>query len=226
MVNGQKTVLAQNVIYTGPVKALRTLLPEGILRTKALQKLSKNTYWTSICLDLLHEKAVSTSEAMHILNGTTEDELGPCAGSFQPPVEIDGQVRQYSQWISFVDDESAEDTEVIGTVLKKIKRQIQRAYPDCMDNLQFERISVVNSYAGNGDLKLSGNLTLPTVKNLWIGSASISTQTNLISALLQAEMIAAALGCHPLGTQVEFHAGKEMQLEQPEEPELSSETSP
>jgi hypothetical protein len=202
-VNGQKTIQAQNFIYCGPVKNLKSLLPEGTLSPRALLKLSKSEYWTAVCLDLFHNHQVTESTAMHVLNGTTQDDLGPCVGKFLSPIDNNGEINQYSQWLTFIGDEEAEDTEVIGAALKKIKRQIKRAYPNALENLKFERILVVPSYSGNGELKVSANQTLPDVENLWIGSPQMHQQKNLLGALLQAELVVSSLGCHPLGVQIE-----------------------
>jgi hypothetical protein len=97
-----------------------------------------------------------------------------------------------------MEDEEAEDTELVGAALKKIKRQIKRAYPDALENLKFERILVVPSYSGNGELKLSANQTIPSLENFWVGSAQMHQQKNLLGALLQAELITSALSCHPM----------------------------
>ncbi len=197
-VNGQKNIQALNFVYCGPVKALRLLLPEGALNAKALQKLAKNDFWTAVGVDLLHNHQVTDLQNMHILNGTTQDDLGPCVGQFHPAAELNGETLQYSQWLTFLEDEEAEDTELVGAALKKIKRQIKRAYPDALENLKFERILVVPSYSGNGELKLTGNQTIPGLENLWVGSAQMNAQKNLLGALLQAELITSAMGCHPL----------------------------
>ncbi|GIL17290.1 MAG: hypothetical protein BroJett040_10410 [Oligoflexia bacterium] len=202
-INGQKQINALNFIYCGPVKSLHLLLPEDGLSYRARQKMSKSEYWTAVCLDILHQGKVTDSEAVHVLNGTTQDEIGPCAGKFLPSVEVNDQALQYSQWISFVNDEDAEDTENVGHLLKKMKRQIKRAYPNALDNIKSERILVVPSFGGNGDIKLSANQSLPAYPNLWVGSSQMHTQKNLLGALLQAEMITSALGCNPLGVQVD-----------------------
>jgi hypothetical protein len=200
-INGQKKINALNFVYCGPVRNLSTLLPDDALSAKAKTKLNKNHYWTAVCLDLLHNQKVTDSRAIHILNGTTQDDLGPCAGQFLP---ADGsQSQQYSQWMTFVDSEESENTEVIGAALKKIKRQIKRAYPEALESMRFERILVVPDFAGNGDLKLSGNQSLPTYPNLWVGSGTVSKQKNILGSLSQAELVCSALGCHPLGVQVE-----------------------
>ncbi|UYL10663.1 NAD(P)/FAD-dependent oxidoreductase [Bdellovibrio sp. SKB1291214] len=193
-VNGSKTVHAQNFIFAGAVRDLSLLLPEDAISQRARAKLGKNSYWTALCLDICHSKAVTESTAMHVLNGTTQDEIGPCAGRFMPAVEVDGNMIQASQWITFIETEVTDDSEVVGMTLKKIKRQIKRAYPEALDDVKLERIFVSPYIAGNGDLKLSANKTIPNLENLWVASAPLSEQKNLVGALLQAEMIVASLG--------------------------------
>nr|BFD64662.1 hypothetical protein BdHM001_33430 [Bdellovibrio sp. HM001] len=193
-INGSKTLHAQNFIFAGTVKDLALLLPEDAISIRARTKLAKNTYWTALCLDICHAKPVTDSTAMHVLNGTTQDEIGPCVGKFHAPVEIEGETLQASQWMTFIEQEVTEDSEVVGMALKKIKRQIKRAYPEALDNLKLERIFVAPIIAGNGDIKLSANMTMPELENLWIASSTVNDQKNLIGSLLQAEMIVASLG--------------------------------
>lgn len=138
---------------------------------------------------------------MHVLNGTTQDEIGPCVGRFLPAVDVDGIRMQTSQWMTFIEHEVTEDSEVVGTALKKIKRQVKRAYPEALEGLKQERIFVTPILAGNGDIKLNGNGTLPGLENLWIGSATVHEQRNLVGALLQAEMVVASLGFSPQVTE-------------------------
>ncbi|KYG68860.1 hypothetical protein AZI87_06420 [Bdellovibrio bacteriovorus] len=193
-INGSKTLHAHNFIFAGTVKDLAILLPDDAISIRARSKLSKNTYWTALCLDICHAKPVTDSTAMHILNGTTQDEIGPCAGRFLPAVETENGPLQTSQWMTFIEQEVTEDSEVVGMALKKIKRQIKRAYPEALDNLKLERIFVAPIIAGNGDIKLSANMTIPELENLWIASSTVNEQKNLVGSLLQAEMIIASLG--------------------------------
>lgn len=195
-VNGSKTLSAQNFIFTGSIKDLALLLPEDTLSARARSKLAKNLYWTPLCLDVCHGQEVSNSPAMHVLNGTTQDDLGPCVGRFLPSIdtEVPGQKCQSSQWVTFIDHELTDDSESVGLALKKIKRQIKRAYPEALDHVKSERIFVAPMIGGKGDLKVSGNQSLPGLENLWVGSAALNDHKNLVGALLQAEMIIAALG--------------------------------
>ncbi len=193
-INGAKTLHAHNFIFAGTVKDLGVLLPEDSISMRARTKLSKNTYWTALCLDICHGKVISESTAMHVLNGTTQDEIGPCVGHFLSPAQVENETLQTSQWMTFIEQEVTEDSEVVGLTLKKIKRQLKRAYPEALENLRLERIFVAPIIAGNGDIKLSANMTLPELKNLWIASSTVNEQKNLVGALLQAQTILASLG--------------------------------
>jgi hypothetical protein len=203
LINGQKTVAAHNFIFCGPIKNLKTLLTDELISAKAKHKLAKGPYWTALCLDILHPIKVTDELAMHMLNSTVQDEIGPCAGKFQPATILNDQPAQFSQWFTFIEDEAAEDEENIGQTLKKMKRQIKRAYPESLENVKFERIVVSPSFTGHADLKLNSNFTLPGVENLWISSPQLNPAKNLVGALLQAEMITSSLGVHPMGVSVQ-----------------------
>lgn len=190
IVNGTKYITGKNFIYTGTLKNILPLLPADVLGSRVRAKISKNAYWDAICLDLVHNHEVSQTSAIHVLNGTTQDEIGPCAGIFSPVDEAGNQV---SQWMTFIDSQDAEETENIGGALKKIKRQIKRAYPNALENILSERIAVFPLYSGNGDLKLEENMTLPGLSNLWIGSSSVNEEKNIPGALLQAKSLCSAL---------------------------------
>jgi hypothetical protein len=194
LVNGQKTILAHNVIYCGPVRDLFVLLPEEALSTRARLKLNKGKYWTALGLDIVHNGKISENYFTHLLNGTTDDELGPSVGQFKCFDESTNT--QVSQWVTFIDNEDAEESENIGLALKKIKRQIKRAYPTAVEkeNIKLERILVAPGVGGNGELKLSANQSLPNLPNLFIAHGVMNSQKNLLGTLAQAQLIAAALG--------------------------------
>ena len=187
-VNGTKTIHALNFVFAGPVKDLINLVPEDVLNARAKAKLKKSKAWQGVCLDLFHNLAVEKSN-LFLLDGTTDDEIGPCIGRFLPKADV-GQI---SQWMSFIDSETAEDTENIGLVLKKMKRQIKRAFPELSDSIKKERISVSPVLSGS-DLKLNANSTLPKVPNLWIASNQVSPYQNLLGSLMQAQLILCSLG--------------------------------
>jgi hypothetical protein len=188
IVNGNKQIYAHNFIFAGPAKELGLLIPDDVMSLRAKAKLKKSTAWQGVCVDLFHTAQIEKTNQF-LLNGTTDDELGPCVGRFLAPAE-GGQI---SQWMSFIDSESAEDTENIALVLKKIKRQIKRAFPEVGESITKERISVSPVLSG-ADLKLNANGTFPKVANLWIASSQVSAYQNLLGALMQAQFILSSLG--------------------------------
>jgi hypothetical protein len=201
VINGSKNIHGQNFIYCASLKDLAVILPDGVISARAKQKLSKNIYWTGVGLDLVHTHEVTESRAIHILNGTTQDEIGPCAGAFHSPVLLDDGALQTSQWLTYVDEEATEDSEVVAVALKKIKRQIKRAYPSAFENLKSERIAVTPNCAGSVDIKRNANQSLPGAENLWLCSHQLHPQRNLIGAIGQAQLVLAAMG---FGSNVEM----------------------
>jgi|GEM_PF-829957 len=224
-INGSKNLAAKNFIFCGSLKDLVVLLPKGILSARAQSKLNRDTYWTALCLDLVHSQKISASDAIHILNGTTQDEIGPCAGRFLPCPVLESQILalptdsaleadpltttlepiatatptevppplQCSQWITYVDEFTSEDSEVVANALKKIKRQIKRAYPNALEQLKHERIMVAPAVAGNGDLKLSHQNTLSGLNNLFIACGAMSEFANIWGTLEHTQKIISAL---------------------------------
>lgn len=200
---GQKTIQGHNFVFAGTVKQLLTLIPDESLNNRTRQKLSKGPYWTALCVDLYFKKEISTNSNIHLLQGTTEDEIGPCLGRFFPTFSAGEKTVQASQWLTFIEDEEAEDPERIGESLKKLKRQIKRAYPEALDQIDFEKIQVLPTWAGDGDLKLNSNQALPLVNNVWVASPTVNPQKNILGALMQAELVTSAMGCHPQGIEVQ-----------------------
>lgn len=196
VLNGSKNLKAQNYIFCGSVRDLVKIIPEG-LGAKQKQKLSKAKTWAAICLDLCHSHVVTDLSNIHLLNGTTQDDIGPCVGQFLPtlpPVNLNEPQMQTSQWMTFVDSAATEDSEIAATALKKIKRQIKRAYPQALEALQSERISLITNYSHLNDFALQGQQTLPGIENLWIGSGQVRSEKNITGSLLQAELVLSALG--------------------------------
>lgn len=197
VVNGSKTYYANNFIFAGPVRDLALIIPDEVLNLRAKAKLKKDTYWMALCLDLFHEDIAIEKNNLFVLDGTTDDSIGPCIGRFLPSVSADisatQKTQQVSQWLSFIDYSTAEETENIGEVLKKMKRQIKRAFPEISEAIKAERIFMSPPLSG-GELKLNANGTLHKVKNLWIASAQMSKYPNLLGSLAQSQMTLAALG--------------------------------
>lgn len=197
VVNGSKNYYAKNFIFAADIRDLALIVPDDYLNLRAKAKLKKDTYWMAVCLDLYHENETVDHENLFVLDGTTNDGLGPCVGHFLKPVSADispiQKSQQISQWLSFIDFSTAEETENIGEVLKKMKRQIKRAFPEMSEAIKAERIFMSPPLTG-GELKLNSNGTLQKINNLWIASAQASAYPNLLGSFLQSQLTLAALG--------------------------------
>jgi hypothetical protein len=194
-VNGAKDYYAKNFIFAGTVRDLSTLLPDDVLGIRAKTKLKKDTTWVGLCLDLLHEvaapEALMEKHNLFVLEGTTNDSIGPCVGRFLPPqAETNLQI---SQWMSFIDLETSEETENIGEVLKKMKRQIKRAFPEMNETIKAERLFMTPALSA-GELKLNSNGTVAKVDNLWIASGQVNQFPNLLGSILQSQFVLSSLG--------------------------------
>ncbi|MBC7457106.1 MAG: NAD(P)-binding protein [Bdellovibrionaceae bacterium] len=191
VVNGSKEYYAKNFIFAGTVRDLSVLLPDEALGIRAKTKLKKDTTWVGLCLDLLHEGTTMDKHNLFILDGTTNDSIGPCIGRFMHP-QTDMNV-QVSQWMSFIDLETSEETENIGEVLKKMKRQIKRAFPEMNDAIKAERLFMTPALSA-GELKLNSNGTVAKVDNLWVASGQVNQFPNLLGSILQSQFVLSALG--------------------------------
>ncbi len=205
VVNGQKTISGRKFIHAVSPKSLSTLLSDELVSVRAKQKIAKAEYWTILGLDLFHHGTVTESSLLHLLNGTTADELGPCVGLFHssiPSVSNSELVVQHSQWMTFVSQEDGESPEFISAALKKIKRQIKRAYPEALDHLVSERILVVPLAEADLDLKFDRNGAFYGIPNLWLGHGSASEGLNLTSSIQQSLQVVSQIHSGSSDTEV------------------------
>jgi hypothetical protein len=98
---------------------------------------------------------------------------------------------------------------MIGHVLKKMKRQIKRAFPEVGDSIKKERIFVTPALSG-AEIKLTASSTIPKVKNLWIACPQAAHSANLLGSFQQAQLVLAALG---FGSGIQFESLTEKFIE-------------
>jgi hypothetical protein len=192
MVNGQRQINGREFVHASSPKFLASLLVDELLSSRAKQKIAKADYWTILGLDLFHNGPVSERTELHLLNGTTQDEIGPCVGLFHGalPSEKTGELMQHSQWMTFVEQEDSEDPEVIGAALKKIKRQLKRAYPEIFEKLHSERIIVAPLMEAELELKFEKSGAFAGIENLWLAHGTASQELNLVGTIKQAFRVA------------------------------------
>lgn len=173
-INGARTLIAKKVIYTPVAKHLLELFPENQLSNRLRQRLAKSRLYTSVNLQCLHKtNSVTASPALHFLYGA-KDEFEPTLGRFfKSRYESSGQT---SVWMGLLNTDLAEDSEAIANLLREMKKQIKRAYPDFFENLSAEKIVVNECSHGVVDLGLKVPGIVPEQPHLFLAN---HTQTGL-----------------------------------------------
>jgi len=195
-VNGQKEYTADHIVFAGALKDLSPLLAphEGLM--KFSQKIQAKNFATALSLELSSKEHFVDSKAVHVLQSTGQEDKGVYIGEFYSQSEG----IQKSKWITFLSSDETEDIEQLGTAARRIKRQIKRVYPQFFDSPITEKIVVHESNLGSVELKLTGQQEIPKLKSLSVASAQAHAAANFVGAILQAELVAAALGVHPDNT--------------------------
>jgi protoporphyrinogen oxidase len=151
--NKEKPLQARTVVYTGDLTDLPLLIPEELLGQRLRQHLKRPKAWTMLSLDLLHEQLIEEDpNKLFILDSSTADELAPLWGYFMPPpstTESATSTIQVSRWVSFLPDADAEDADQSSQLIKKMKKQIRRAFPKVDENVPVsERITLLPGHSG------------------------------------------------------------------------------
>ncbi len=196
LINGAKRISGREVLFCATPQQLTKLLPDTHLPTRLRQKLLKGEFWTSVNLDLIHRGTVTESQAVHVLKGANEE---PSVGLFYPPTALqDGQIAQLSQWLTLVPRDTTDDSELVASALKQIKRQVKRAYETSLEGLIKERIVV--SPTSHGDLVgiLPEDGKWPKLQNLWVISGFMDPMKNVIGAIRQARRTLAGIAGEPV----------------------------
>ena len=194
-INGSKRISGREIIFAATPQQLTRLLPDSHVPGKMRAKLLKGEFWTAANLDIIHSSVVTESKSVHVLKGANEE---PCVGLFMDPVTLEnGSPAQVSQWVTFVPRDIAEDSEVVASALKQIKRQLKRAYETSLDGVIKERIVV--SPTSHGDMvgALGPEGRWPKIQNLWVISGFMDAEKNLAGSLRQARRTLAAIAGEP-----------------------------
>ncbi len=188
-VNGQYRIDCSQLVSTLPIKKLARLLPSAAVPQKIAQKLSKLSSWSAVHLDLITKTKTTDLENLHVLFGSSSELVSPIWGRFQKATESGLQL---SQWMTFVKEPEAENPESLSHALKLIKRQIKRAYPELLAQIEREKIIIFEGYGQETDLKIPSAYSWPKSDALFLATGTIASESNLVGSLLQAELITAA----------------------------------
>lgn len=143
---------------------------------KLISRLSKPEHWSTLQLSIISKNSVSDRKEVHFLYGTQKN-----------PIVCVGQVTgNTSQWVSFISPDVIDINEEGVQILKEMKRQIKRAYPQAFDDIVFEKIALWPKTHGYIDLKSKLFGEIEGISNLLACSSHLIEDPNPLVGSLKA----------------------------------------
>lgn len=172
-VNGDRTLEAENVIFTAHPALLHTFIEGDGLPAKHRTRLAKMQGWTSVTLELHHQTPLVEDDSVRVFVHNAKE--------FEPVV---GRVfGERSIWMTLVPFEKDSEHEFVGQCIRHIKRQLKRAWPEALEGQHEDRIYVQANAYGQYSLKTRHGLVLPEIANLYIANHALGTSTGTLGSL-------------------------------------------
>lgn len=173
IVNGDKTVKAERVIFTPEAALLNNLVEGEGLNAKHRTRLAKMQPWTAVVLELKHTPPLVEDSSIRVFTHGSKE--------FEPVV---GRAfGETSKWMTLVPGERALEHEFIGQVIRHIKRQMKRAWPERLEGVMQEKISVQIAAFGQQQLKTKDNVRFPEISNLYVANHLLANRVGEISSI-------------------------------------------
>ena len=149
------------------------------LSAKHRTRLAKATAWTAVTLELEHETPLVEDPGVQILSHGAKD--------FEPVVGRGfGRV---SRWMTLVPGERGMEHEFIGQVIRHVKRQLKRPYPNAFEGQVTERIFVLPQACGQLALKTKDVFRFPELPNLYLGNHALGGVGGALGSLEMARLL-------------------------------------
>ncbi len=185
-INGSKLIKADEFIFCSSPKELLKLLDNKVFAGRERQRLAKANLWSRINLSIEYKESFTHQPGMHVLMGS-KDDFEPMVGEFFTLNET-----LFSQWSYLLNEDQFEDAEVSGGVIKYMKRQLKRAYPESFDLIKSEKITVHGDTHGPIE-GLFVHLNIKNINNLYIAGPQLSDAGGVLSSLDMSQKIIAEL---------------------------------
>jgi hypothetical protein len=181
VVNGSQKLTADTYVFALSPHRLAQWTPPTTIDSKTRQKIAKSITWTALQLHFQHPRAISTSSALHFLMGSKTD-FEPCLGRW-----ISRDDQYFSTWLSLIPSDQTEDVEAAGAVIRNMKKQIKRAYPEALEELLEEKIVVHPDWCGHMKLPSKWVSSIPDMRNLLLASRHLSPMGHVLSDIEMAQ---------------------------------------
>jgi 2-polyprenyl-6-methoxyphenol hydroxylase-like FAD-dependent oxidoreductase len=173
VVNGDKALTANKVVFTAHPASLNKLIAGEGLSGKSRTRLAKMDTWIAVILELEHAQALTEDTALRLFNHNAKE--------FEPVVGR--ALGTTSRWITLVPGERAEEHDFIGQCIRHIKRQLKRAWPEAMDAIVQEKIYMEPNAYGQQQLKTKELLKLPEISNLFLANHILAPEPGALGSL-------------------------------------------
>ncbi len=184
IVNGEKSIKCERVIFTGAPEAMNTLIEGEALPAKHRTRLAKMFSWTAVMLELDGQPPANDHSGVLLFQHSGK-EFEPVFGR----IDASG-----SRWMTLVHSERAEEHEFTGQCIRHIKRQLKRAWPELFsDEKRSEKIYVLPGAFGQNTLKAKSNWQVPEIDNLFFANHTLARQSGLLGSIEAAASIEAIL---------------------------------
>lgn len=138
-VNGEAQTVAHRVFFSPTPIQLDALMPGELLAAKIRQRLARATWWGGLFLHFESSATQYPESGLNVLFGSGEN-FEPCVGRMRSGGG--------SLWFSPIHHEQLEDVDHISSVMKYMKRQIKRGYPEYFNGEVRERIRLIGACFG------------------------------------------------------------------------------
>lgn len=184
-VNGDVLYTAKRYVSCLPLKKLLTIIPQELLGAKSLQKIVKTPSWGLLCWDIQHSEEVYDKNHNFILPVMEKGEdTGVVLGRFLSPT--------VSTWKAFYTP--SEGPEPVGAVVKKIKKQVKRLFPEALETVVEDRLVATEDLSELTGIKVEENQSLKMLKGLLLASPQLSLERGLDGSF---ERVSAILSMFP-----------------------------
>lgn len=173
--NDVKVLPVSQVYFCHHPIHLLELLTDDELGRKNKQKIAKTKRWSKVELHFTHGLIICENQNPHFLMGTKDDHE-PCLGHFSQPIEN----IQKSSWTYFVSSELVELEEDIANIIRYMKKQIKRAYPNAFEDLVYEKIIVSPDSHGYMEISAKEFGALTKARGLYVAHPCMSSNVELI----------------------------------------------
>lgn len=185
VVNGDKSIPADRVIFTPHPVQLNSLIEGEELPVKHRTRLSKMQSWTAVTLELGHTPPLLDDSSIRFFSHSAKE--------FEPVVgRVTGET---SKWLTLVPGDREADHEFVGQCIRHIKRQLKRAWPLAFEGQtgMREKIYVQTNAYGQHTLRSKETYRFPEISNLYLANHTLTSLPGELGALEPVKTLAAEL---------------------------------